>query len=317
MSDRSRYRIYILLLVVFAVMAVVAPRFLTVDNQIALLKKASVHIIPTIGFTLVLAIGQLDLSFASLMTLGGMLTIGLQPKLGWPGGLAVAVLVGLLVGLANGLLVAKARVSSFIVTLGTLTVLQGVVNLYSKGNTLNAEDYALFQWLDARSLFAPPILFAFGLAILFEIILQRTVYGRNLLMTGGNPTAAWHAGLRTGALVVSAFALSGVLAALGGAMAAMKSISATPNLGNESLMLVIAAVIVGGTSMKGGKGTVMGSVAAVVMLCAITNGLSLRGMGQEAMLIVNGVVLAALVLAEAFATNRAELTRGQRKELMG
>ena len=137
----GRARVYLLLIVVFAVMAALAPRFLTVDNQIALLKKASIHMIPAIGFTLVLAIGQLDLSFASVMTLGGMLTLGFQPRFGWIGGLAAAAACGLGIGLANGLLVSKARVSSFIVTLGTLTIVQGVVNIYSHGNTLRENSH--------------------------------------------------------------------------------------------------------------------------------------------------------------------------------
>ncbi|MFI5384553.1 MAG: ABC transporter permease [Fimbriimonadales bacterium] len=311
----GRYRVYLLLILVFAVMAVLAPRFLTADNQIALLKKASLHVLPAIGFTLVLTLGQLDLSFASVMTLGGMLTIGFQPRFGWFGGMAAAVVCGLGIGLFNGLLVAKARVTSFIVTLGTLTIVQGVVNIYSGGNTLNVSDYTLFQWLDQRSLFAPPIIIALAVAILFEIVLQRTTFGRNLQLIGGSQLAAWHSGVRTDALTIAAFALSGVLAGLGGSIVAMRSISATPKMGNESLMLVIAAVIVGGTSMKGGRGTVMGSVVAVLMLCAITNGLSLRGLGLETMLIVNGFVLAVLVLYDAFAISRAELTKGKRLDL--
>ena len=215
----GRARVYLLLIVVFAVMAALAPRFLTVDNQIALLKKASIHMIPAIGFTLVLAIGQLDLSFASVMTLGGMLTLGFQPRFGWIGGLAAAAACGLGIGLANGLLVSKARVSSFIVTLGTLTIVQGVVNIYSHGNTLSVDDTTLFQWLDARSLLAPPIVFALALAVVFEGVLQRTTFGKNLLLTGGNPMTAWDAGLRTGGLVTAAFAISGLLAGLGGAVA--------------------------------------------------------------------------------------------------
>jgi ribose/xylose/arabinose/galactoside ABC-type transport system permease subunit len=97
----GRARVYLLLILVFAVMALVAPRFLTVDNQIALLKKASIHMIPAIGFTLVLAIGQLDLSFASVMTLGGMLTLGFQPRFGWFGGLTAASFKSLAVQLPS------------------------------------------------------------------------------------------------------------------------------------------------------------------------------------------------------------------------
>jgi len=311
-----RYAVYALLVLVFCTMSVVAPRFLSIDNQAALLKTASLHVLPAIGFTLVLALGQLDLSFATVMTLGGMLTIGIEPRHGWFGAIAAALACGLGIGLVNGFLVARARVNSFIATLGTLTIVQGAVNIYCGGNTLNVDDYGVFQWLDQGTLIAPPVLMAVAAAVIFELVLQRTRFGLNLQLTGGNPTAAWECGLRTDALTIAVFALSGFLAAAGGSLAAMKNISATPKMGNESLMLVIAAVIVGGTSMKGGKATILGSVAAVLMLCAITNGLSLRGLGQETMLIVNGAVLAILVLAQAIATNRRELMKGRRAELL-
>ncbi|HTQ09816.1 MAG TPA: ABC transporter permease [Fimbriimonadaceae bacterium] len=312
-----RYAVYGLLVLVFGTMSVLAPRFLTLDNQSALLKTASLHVLPAIGFTLVLALGQLDLSFATVMTLGGMLTIGLEPRHGWIGSIAAALACGLGIGAINGLLVTKAKVNSFIATLGTLTIIQGVVNIYCGGNTLNVDDYGVYQWLDQGGLIAPPVLIAFAAAALFEVVLQRTRFGLNLQLTGGNPAAAWAAGIGTGAATVAAFALSGLLAAAGGALAAAKNISATPKMGNESLMLVIAAVIVGGTSMKGGKGSIVGSVGAVLTLCAITNGLSLLGLGQETMSIVNGAVLAVLVLAEAIATNRRERMKGQRAELLG
>ena len=191
------YRVYVLLIVVYLVMAIFAPRFLTVDNQIALLKKMSIHVLPAIGFTLVLAVGQLDLSFATVMTLGGMLTMGFQPKYGWIGAVIIGVASGAAIGYVNGLLVAKAKVSSFIVTLSTMTIVQGLVLVYCKGNTLNVDDYSILQWFDKRSLFAPPIVFALLLTVTFDLILQRTRYGRNLLITGGNPLTAWNAGLNT------------------------------------------------------------------------------------------------------------------------
>ena len=312
----NRYRIYLLLAGLVVVTAVCAPGFLAVGNLTTLLKGASTHSFAAIGFTLVLVTGQLDLSFASCMTLGGMITIGMQPRHGWLGGAAAAAACGLAVGLFNGLLVTKCKVNSFIVTLGTLTVVSGLVNIYGGGGSLNVEDFGLGDWLDASALWAPPILMAVGATLLFEFLLHRTIWGKNLLLTGGNVKTAWHAGLKTDRLVTGAFVASAILAALGGSLAAMKDSAANPTMGNPSLMIVITAVIVGGKSMKGGKGSVIGSAAAVLMLTTIGNGLSLRGLGSESQLIVSGMVLAMIVLYDAFVANQRELLKGIRVDLL-
>ena len=312
----SAYRIYLLFAVVFVLAAVFVPGFLTLGNMVTLLKAASTHLPAAIGFTLVLVIGQLDLSFAACMTLAAMITVGVQPNHGWGGGLAAAMACGLVIGLANGVLVAKAKVSSFIVTLGTLTVVAGLVNIYAGGGSLNVDDFRLTDWLDAPSILAPPIVLAVVATVFFELLLHRTRWGRNLLLTGGNPKTAWHAGLKTDRLIIGAFVLSGMLAALGGALVAMKDSGASPNLGNPSLMLVITAVIVGGTSMKGGKGSVVGSAVAVLMMTSIGNALALLGRGSESQLIVSGLVLAVVVLYDAFVENRREMLKGIRADLM-
>jgi ribose/xylose/arabinose/galactoside ABC-type transport system permease subunit len=312
----NRYRIYLLFAAVFGLTSAFVPGFLTMGNMVSLLKGGGVHALAAIGFTLVLVTGQLDLSFAACMTLGGMITIGMQPRHGWVGGLAAAMACGLAVGLFNGLLVTKGKVNSFIVTLGTLTVVSGLVNIYGGGGSLNVDDFRLADWLDAPSLLAPPIVFAVVATLFFELLLHRTTWGKNLLLTGGNLKTAWHAGIKTDGLVTGAFVLSGVLAALGGSLAAMKDSAANPAMGNPSLMIVITAVIVGGTSMKGGKGSVIGSAVAVLMLTAIANGLGIRGLGSEAQQIVSGLVLAVIVLYDAVVANRRELLKGVRADLM-
>jgi ribose transport system permease protein len=313
----ARFRIYMLFALVFAVAAAFAPHFLTVGNMVTLLKAASTPAFAAVGFTLVLVTGQLDLSFAACMTFAGMVTIGMQPRHGWLGGLAAALACGFAIGLVNGLLVTKAKVNSFIVTLGTMIVVSGLVNIYGDGGSLNVNDFRLGDWLDAPSFLAPPIAVAVATVLLFELLLHRTVWGANLLLTGGNVKTAWHAGLNTDRLVIGAFVMSGLLAASGGSLLAMRDSAANPTMGDTSLMPVITAVIVGGTSMKGGKGSVVGSAVAVLMLATISNGLSARGLGSESQLIVSGLVLAAIVLYDAFLTNRRELLKGFRADLAG
>ncbi len=312
-----RNRVYLLCAAVLILMGVVAPHFITTQNTSAILKGTSTNIYAAIGFTLVLLSGQLDLSIGTTMTLGGMIAIGLQPRLGWAGSFAMAIMAGASVGLVNGLLVTKARVNSFIVTLGTMTILGGVINLYSKGGTLFVSDFALADALDpAGRLVTPRVILSLIILAAFALFLSRTRVGRGFFLTGANPQTAWYSGLRVNAYVMGAFVISGTLCALGGAVFAASLSSVNPTMGDSSLMLVIAAVIIGGTSMRGGSGSVIKSAIALLTLVALVNGLSCMGAGFEVQLIASGAVLASVVFYDAYRAAQQDQIRGQRKELM-
>jgi ribose transport system permease protein len=315
-SRLGAWRAPLLLVVVLAAMAVVAPRFASGSNAVTMLKAASTHLLPATGFTLVLIAGALDLSIAAVMTMGGMAAVGLAPTLGTGGAVAAALALGAVVGLVNGLLVTRARIDAFIVTLGTMTVVLGLVNIAARGGTVSSEDFAVADWLDAPSALAPRVLLGALVVAGAEAWLRLTPGGRALALTGGNRRTAWFAGISTDAVLTRAFLASGLLSALGGAVFALSLASANPALGAPSLMLVIAATIIGGTSLRGGRGSVAGTAAAVLALVALTNGLSLLGAGYEAQLLASGSVLAAVVLVEAAAARRAERWRGARPWLL-
>ncbi len=311
-------RTYALALLVFVFMAAVAPRFLTAANLTSILRGMSLSLPAAIGFTLVMISGKLDLSIGVNLTLGGMMAIGLQPSLGWAGSVLVAAGAGTLVGLANGVLVAKAKVDSFIVTLGTMIVVQGLVYMYSAGGTLSVLDFRLGQWMETPLLpmLAPRVIVAVSLAVLFEVLLQRTTVGRGLFLVGANPATAWASGLPIDRYVVGAFMVSGVLAAFGGALFAIGISTATPTMGNPSLMEVVAAVIIGGTSMAGGRGSVVKSMVALLALTMLYNGLECMGCGWEIRRITSGLVLASVVLYDGAVNVRRRRLRGRRHELM-
>jgi ribose transport system permease protein len=309
-------RIALLALLVASTMSVLAPNFATSTNAVTILKATATTLPSLVGFTLVLVVGQLDLSFAAVFTLGAMLTVGEQPTLGWWGAGALAIVAGALVGLVNGVLVTWARINAFIVTLGTLTMVQGAVQLYGKGATIARTDFALADLLDTPSVTAPRIVVPVVLALLAEVALRATPWGRSLLLTGGSERAAWYAGIRTSRLVTIAFVLSGALAALGGMLTAMSLASANPTLGSPSLMLVISAVIIGGASMTGGRGRIVNGAVALLALTMLTNGLGAMGAGVEVQLIASGAVLALAVLVDAIGVRRAERWRGARPWLL-
>ena len=312
------YRVYLLLFAIVAVMSATAPHFLTGSNFRNILKTAGTNLPAAAGFTLVMIAGQLDLSVGAAMTLGGMLVIGLEPQLGWAGSFCAALLCGTALGLVNGLLVAKARINSFIVTLGTLIIVRNYVFIFSKSGTIAASSFELSDWFQQPFAFGltPQILLPFAVLGALSLWLTRTPAGKGLYLLGGNRQTAWYSGLNVDRYLMGAFALSGALSALGGAVVAMGEAGANPYLGENSLMLIVAAVIIGGTAMQGGKGTLAGTTVALMALAALTKGLDCRGAGHEVKLMASGLVLASLILYDAWSLYRRERRRGQRRDLL-
>jgi ribose/xylose/arabinose/galactoside ABC-type transport system permease subunit len=289
-------------------------------NVTAILKTASLPAVVAVGFTLVFILGQLDLSVGAVVMLAGMLAVGFQPSLTWAGSLAVAIAAGAAIGTANGLLVAKAKVSSFIVTLGMMAVVTGLMHLYSGGGSRAATHYGMTVWLDDPWVWVFPrrVLISLALVLSAAFCLNRTRVGRGFFIVGGNPETAWLAGLNGDGYVIAGFAVCGATAAIGGGLFAMSlgAISAQANQGIRTLMTVLAAVIIGGTLMSGGKGSVIKSLFGVLLLTTLSNGIGCLGWGFEVEMFINGVVLAAVVLYEAFALHRQKLLRGRRPDLM-
>ena len=317
----DRHRIYVLLALVFAIMPLVAHGFGTVNNLTTVLKSSCLNATVAIGFTLVLICGELDLTIGATLTLGAMLTIGLQPHLGRPGSFLVAVAAGALVGLCNGLIVTKARVNSFIATLGSMTILQGIIYIYSHGASVSVTGPADFRLADFLEkpfvpLLTPRVLITVALVAFAQGVLTWTRTGRNFFLVGGNRETAWFSGVNPARYVVGAFVVSGVSAAVGGALFSLSMCSATSNLGTGCLMDVIAATIVGGTAMTGGKGSVLRSAFAVLTFTAMFNGFNGMGFPSELKILIAGLVLALVVIHEAAAARRHDRARGRRPMLM-
>jgi len=317
----QRARLLLLGAAVFAIMSVLAPReFPTTGNMANIVRATSTDALAAAGFTLVLLCGQLDLSVGMTMTTGGVVVMFLQPVLGWAGALLAVAGAGMVIGLFNGLLVSKVRISSFIVTLGTLTILQGLTRALLEGGSKALDDVAAglraVAWLQPVMPWSPRVLLIFLPIVVLALALRRTRPGRNLYLIGGNPQTAWYAGIRTERYLLAAFVASGVLSALGGAFTAVSQNTAMPNLGEKSLMLIVAAVIVGGTAMSGGRGSVVMSIVALMILNGLTNGLSYLGASKSVKLIAHGAVLAVVIAADAWRTARSSRLRGQRRELL-
>ncbi|NIA14176.1 MAG: substrate-binding domain-containing protein [Nitrospiraceae bacterium] len=316
----NEHRALLMLAALWVVLSAFVPTFLSTHNAATILKGASLNAIVAIGFTLILILGQLDLSIGAVVMLSGMLTIGLQPQLGWIGAIAVALAAGGLIGFVNGWLVVKARINSFIVTLSTMTTVTGLMYLYCDGGSKSVNDFRFADWLETPILlFLPPMaIIALLLVVGFNVFLHRTRLGRNLFLVGGNPEAAWLAGVKRDRYVMMGFVLCSCTAAAGGALfaASLGAMTSAAVLGARTLMTVLAAVIIGGTKMTGGKGSVLKSYFAVLMLTTLFNGIGCIGLGFEVQIFVNGLVLAVVVLYEAYAIHRHDLLKGRRPGLM-
>jgi len=331
-----RWRVWLLCAGIFAVMGAIAPNFLTARNFADILKGVATNLPAAIGFTIVLLAGQLDLSVGSAMTLGGMLVMGLAPELGWAGAFAVAVSAGVVLGLANGLLVAKAKINSFIVTLGAMIIVYNAMAIYCQGGTIATDSFGLSDWLQCPLIgsaqfgaagankptawltlwLTPRVLVPLAILAAASLMLRRTPLGRGFYLLGGNPQTAWYSGLRVDGYLIGAFVLSASLSALGGSLVAMSEAAGSLKLGENSLMAIVAAAIIGGTSMEGGKGSVIGTAVALVALTALINGLSCLGAGHEIKLMASGLVLALVILYDAYWLYRKHRTKGQRRDLL-
>lgn len=304
-----------------AVFAVLVPgQFANGTNAGNIIRATTTDTLAAIGLTLVMLVGHLDLSIGATMCLGGIVLIFTQPLLGWPGAVLAAGVAGSVVGLANGLLVSRAKVNSFIATLGTMTILQGVCRALLEGGSKSLPDAAVgmqaAEWLSPVLPWSPRVLLVVAPLALTEVVLRRTAFGRNLYLVGADSQVAFNAGVPVTRLLTLAFVASGILSALGGALTTAAQNTVMPNLGEKSLMLVIAAVIAGGTAMSGGRGTVSMSVLALLLLNTLTNGMSYLGASKSAKLVAQGAVLAAIILHDAWRQARLDRVRGQRRQLL-
>lgn len=317
-------RIYILFVLLFILAMALAPNFFNRHNLNSLLKASNLYAVMGIGLTIVMLAGHLDLSIQSVMNTGAIVALFMFSRMhmSWPVAILIACASGAVVGLVNGLLVAKAKISSFIVTFGTMTIMQGAVYLFcTKGSIGVNGDFEFSDYLTTpRIPLLPPVtIVTIILVIAFALLLRFTKFGRNVYMVGGNAETAWLAGIDRDMVYIMVFLLSGLVSALSGALFAICQGAAVPNMGEKGinpLMVTIASVIIGGTSMKGGKGSVVKSYVATITLQIIFNFLSCLGFGYEVQLFAAGLLLVLIVFYESVSLYQQEKNKGVRKALL-
>ncbi|GGO86350.1 ribose ABC transporter permease [Marinobacterium nitratireducens] len=275
-----------------------SPYFLTLNNMSNLLTQAAFIGLLAIGMTLVMINGEIDLSVGATLALACALAVGLQSSIGvWPA-IFVALCSGAVMGLINGTLLALSGMHSFIITLGALIGIRGIVFIYTGESALMVED---FSYTEIVEVYLGPVsltaLIFLGFAAFFQWMLTCTKHGREAFAVGDNAKSAHEAGIRVKRHKVINFVLCGTLAAIAGVLLSMRLGTAEPNAGKIWELWAIIAVVLGGTRLQGGWGSVWKTVGGVLTLAVLRNGLSLLNTPNYIELMVMGAVLVlALVI---------------------
>jgi ribose transport system permease protein len=288
------------LVVLVIVFGIASPTFLSWGNVQAILIAAAILVILTVGQSYVIMTAGIDLSVASALTLGSVV-LGQAVSRGWSIALAcvLAVAAGTLVGIINGLVIAKGKITDFIVTLGTLSIAAGAALVLSNGEPVTVTSTFLLQ-LATGSLGPIPyfVIVAAVVAIIGHIGLFHTRFGTHLLATGGEPEAARAMGINIDRVKIMAYVISGFLAGLASILLTARIGAAEPAANTTFLLNSVAAVVLGGVSLFGGRGTIIGPVVGALLLTALVNGLTLLGVSQFYQEVAIGivVVLSALLM---------------------
>ncbi len=297
-----RYGIVIALALLTVVLSYANQYFLTANNLIDVLRQVSINGILAVGMTFVILTGGIDLSVGSLMALTGMVAASLVsgPSIHTPLFAAVAaVFVGAALGGFSGGLIAWAGLPSFVVTLGMLSADRGLTLIYSNGMPISELSAAFKHIGDGLILGVPvPVLIFAATVLIAWITLRHTVYGRWVYAVGGNIRAARISGIRAEVVIFSVYALMGALSGLAGVVLTARTTAALPQAGVSYELDAIAAVVIGGTSLIGGYGSVALTVVGVLIIGFINDGLDLMGVSSYYQLLVKGLIIVAAVLMD-------------------
>lgn len=299
----------IALLVLIAIVSTLSPNFFTINNLFNILQQTSVNAIMAVGMTLVILTSGIDLSVGSLLALTGAVAasiVGIEVNA--LVAVAAALALGAAIGAVTGVIVAKGRVRAFIATLVMMLLLRGVTMVYTNGSPVNTgftENADLFGWFGiGRPLGVPTPVWIMGIVFLAaRYMLHHTRLGRYIYALGGNEAATRLSGINVNKIKIIVYSLCGLLASLAGIIEVARLSSAQPTAGTGYELDAIAAVVLGGTSLAGGKGRIVGTLIGALILGFLNNGLNLLGVSSYYQMIVKAVVILLAVLVDNKSSN--------------
>lgn len=307
-SSANRFAVVLLLLIgIFGFFSLTQPDFLSQANIENLLTGSSILFVVSIGMTFVVLTGGIDLSVGSLLALSGIILSELFNELGLPAPLAVlltCLIAAFIGGAVNGLLIGRLGLSFFVVTLGTLSIYRGVVNIWSNTETT----YIASGFVDSIAFskllgIAYPIWIMLATYLVALVVLRWTYFGRDVYAVGGNITAARLSGINVARTLMLVYAIAGLCAGIGGVIQSARLGAASPLVGVATPLDAAAAVLLGGTSFLGGLGGVTGTAVGVLFIGTLQNGLSIAAVSSFWQQVVTGVILIVAIAIDLLQQN--------------
>lgn len=297
------YGIFISFIAICSILSFATPQFLSVANWTIIITQVSINALLAFGVTFVIITGGIDLSVGSIVAVTGVVAASLAQNGDYPVFVAIAggLVAGLAFGVLNGFLVTKSKVAPFIVTLGTMTIGRGLALILSKGRPVsNLSDS--FNFIGGGKVLGipVPIIILIIMFILCSVTLRKTIFGRYIYAIGGNEQAAWASGISVNKVKLTAYAIGGTLAGLAGILLTSRISTGQPNSGMGFELDAIAAVVIGGTSTTGGRGTMIGTLIGVLLIGVINNGLDLMNVTSYYQQVIMGIIIIGAVLMDSW-----------------
>lgn len=281
------------LLLLCLLISLATPRFFTTSNVINVLRQISINAIIAFGMTLVILTGGIDLSVGAVVALTGTIV---ALVMSYTNNIALAIVsaivIGLIVGLFNGFMVSRTGIPPFVVTLCSLTICRGTAYIFTDGKPIRIDNPNFANIGNGRIWGLPvPVLIMLGCFIVCVILLNKTKFGRYVYALGGSPEAARYSGIKVAVVETKVYILSGILTAITGVIMSARLRSGQPTSGEGYELDAIAAVVIGGTSMKGGLGALGGTILGALVIGILSNGLNLLKAQYYLQVIMKGVVI--------------------------
>jgi ribose/xylose/arabinose/galactoside ABC-type transport system permease subunit len=299
-SVLKNYGIVIAFILICLILAILSPVFFSVGNIINVVRQTSIYGIMAVGMTFVILTGGIDLSIGSVLAISGAICAGLI-KTGnpMPVALVATLTIGIGCGLLNGLFITVGKITPFVVTLGMMSIARGLTLIYTKGYPVSGFP-PNFRWIGGGYVLGipVPIIIFLLIVVLAYIVLTQTRLGRYTYAIGGNEETVKLSGINSGFFKTLVYVIAGATAAISSLILTSRLNSAEPIAGNGYELDVIAAVVIGGTSLSGGRGSIWGTFVGALMIGVINNGMNLLGISSYFQLVVKGLIIIGAVLLD-------------------
>lgn len=299
-SFLMKYKSLVGLIILCLIVSIIAPRFLTLGNITNVLTQVSVNAIIALGMTFVILTGGIDLSVGSIVAISGAVAAYMvKGNVNVLAAVAVAVIIGAAIGYLNGFIVARGKIQAFIATLATMTIFRGVTYVFTGGNPISGLGNSFMIIGNKKLAGLPlPVIFMILVFIIAAYVITQTRFGRYVYAIGGNEDSARLSGISTNKIKNLVYMISGITAAISGVIVTSRIGSASPNSGSGFELDAIAAVVLGGTSLAGGEGQILGTIIGAVIIGVLNNALNLLNVSPFYQSIVKGAVILLAVLVD-------------------